>query len=280
MNIESWLRTATKKLEDEDISSARLDCLILLESLLLKDRAWILAHPEYELRVKDSNLLDLQIERRAKHEPLAYIRGRSEFFGREFIVSPATLQPRPETETLIELLMATVFSLSKLDDNNQKLTIIDIGTGSGCLAITAKLEISTADVLATEINKDALKIAEQNAKKLNADIKFYHGNLLEPTFNFKTDDSKLLFVANLPYVPDDFTINQAAMQEPKIAIFGGKDGLDLYTELFKQIGNLINKPAFIFTESIPFQHEALAEIAKASGYTLSKTVDLIQVFKI
>src|SRR5690606_26497608 len=112
---------------------------------------------------------------------------------------------------------------------------IDVGTGSGAIAITVKLEKPECNVYATEISKDAFDVARDNAKKLGANVEFFEGNLLEPfvTLNPKPY-TPYAVMANLPYVPDDLTINESAMHEPKIAIFGGKDGLDLYQEMFNQ----------------------------------------------
>lgn len=258
----NWLSFAEQKLKD--IPTARLDALVLLEDALQKDRSYILAHREQELDADLLRKLNQRIERRAKHEPLAYIRGKSEFYGREFLVSSDTLEPRPETETMIE-------QLKKLGVK----TVCDVGTGSGCLAITAKLEMPTTKVLAIEINDEALKIAKQNAAKLHAEVEFFNGNLLEPIKNKEID----VLLCNLPYVPDSHTINEAAMHEPKIAIFGGADGLDLYRQLFLQIEKRTQKPKYILTESLPFQHHGLASIARNYGYVLQKTDDFIQVFQ-
>lgn len=269
MRIDHWLIQTSRTLQHANIASARLDALILLEDFTQKDRSWLLAHPEFIM--ENTIELDAKIQRRAAHEPLAYIRGRSEFYGREFIVSPDTLQPRPETETIIELL--NDYIPSKLTED---CSIIDVGTGSGCLAITAKLEWPKAKVVATELSEAAVLIAKQNAQKLSANVEFYLGNLLEPIDNDVFRNS--VIITNLPYVPDGHTINEAAQQEPKQAIFGGIDGLDLYRELFAQIDRLSHRPGLILTESLPPQHIALLSIAEASNYTLHATRDFIQVF--
>lgn len=267
-NIGQWLRRATDLLDASQVPSAHLDALILLEDALGRDRSYLLAHPEDELSAEISNQLEQQLLRRAGHEPLAYIRGKSEFYGREFHVTPATLQPRSETETMIAQFMR----LNPADGD----TVADIGTGSGCIAVTLKLELPNLKVMATEINTDALEIAKANADKLGADIDFYEGNLIEPIAN---QPAPYALLCNLPYVPDSHTINQAAMQEPSVAIFGGGDGLDLYRELFRQMAEAKNYAHFVLTESLPFQHEALAAIAEDADYILIETEDLIQVFK-
>ncbi len=263
MKVNDWLKRAIYKLEVVSIHTARLDALVLLEDIVKKNRAWLLANPDFELDDHIINLLNEQIDRRVKHEPLAYIRGKAEFYGREFMVTPATLQPRPETETIIELLKK----------NYTGGQIADIGTGSGCIAITVKLEIPETLVSATEINTDAIEVAKQNAKTFGTNIEFYLGSLLEPLPNTVTT-----LLANLPYVPDGHTINQAAMQEPEIAIFGGPDGLDIYRELFKQINLREQKPKMVLTESLPFQHDMLESVARGAGYKLKEADDFIQLF--
>lgn len=270
MSVATWLEGAVEKLKRAEIETARLDCLILLEDCVNKDRSWLLAHPEFKLSKEQITKLNSQIERRITHEPLAYIRNQTEFYGRDFYVDRRVLEPRPESETIIKFLKGLI-------TNNEPSTIVDIGTGSGALAITAKLEVHSAKVIATDINSECLEVAKQNAKTLNTGIIFLKGSLLEPLNTLKLKNYFLL--CNLPYVPNDFKLNPAAMKEPQIAIFGGLDGLDLYQELFKQIENSVYKPLFMLTESLPLQHKKLAALAKLSGYELTQTDDFIQCFK-
>ncbi len=274
MQIDGWLSNSTQKLEAADIATARLDCLVLLEDATGKNRAWLLAHPEFELSAKVKNSLDTKLNRRKQHVPLAYIRGHAEFYGREFKVNEHTLVPRPETEIMIELLRRVA-----IDDWQQMggAAIADIGTGSGALAITAKLEFPEAEVVAIDIDENCLRTARQNAKMLGADVTFAHGNLLEPLP--KTHSSFSVLLCNLPYVPDSFQINTAATHEPRHAIFGGIDGLDSYREMFQQTTSVGAKPFYIFTEALPPQHEVLAAIAHTAGYALQRTEDFIQFFQ-
>src|SRR5690606_18304490 len=141
--------------------------------------SWLLAHPDHIIEENIIKRVDKQIVRRASHEPLAYIRGKSAFYGREFLVTPDTLQPRPETETMIELL--------KKLDLPEGSAVADVGTGSGAIAITTKLELPHLVLHGTEIQPDALGIAHKNRKRLAADVKFHEGNLLEPLSNIDID---------------------------------------------------------------------------------------------
>lgn len=271
MKAEAWLKLAQAKLSQVGIASARLDALLILEDELGTDRTKILADNP-PLQGSTLQKINAKLTRRIGYEPLAYIIGRSEFYGRSFIVSADTLQPRPETETMIELLLQ-----NKPPEGS---TIIDVGTGSGAIAITAKLELPKSKVIGTDISLACLKIAQKNAKNLAANVDFYQGDLFTPIRKaLKTIDYRLTTIlANLPYVPDSMTINRSAMFEPQIAIFGSSDGLDLYRELFSQISSLKQKPALVFTESLPPQHQKLIGIAKKAGYKLANNSDFIQLF--
>ena len=292
MKARTWLSQAEKALQAHDISSARLDALVLLEDAVGRYRSWLLAHPEHELDEKTLRTLNAQLERRCGHEPLAYIRGKSDFYGREFIVNAHTLEPRPETETMIELLKQVIASRQspvaseaqckeqETSDKRRKttMTIVDIGTGSGCIAITVKLIYPEVSVIATDIDKKCLDTARQNAKKLGTKITFYRGNLLEPLSNIRYQISNIIILANLPYVPTHFKINSAAQHEPHHAIFGGEDGLRYYRETFDQVAGMSHKPRFVLTEALPPQHDELANIAKKADYQQISSQDFIQVF--
>ncbi len=262
MKAETWLQQSVKLLEASENGTARLDCLVLLEDATGKDRSWLLAHSEYELDSKLIEQLKKQLIKRAAHIPLAFIRGKTEFYGREFIISAAVLEPRPESETMIDLLK----------ELRPAGKIIDVGTGSGALGITAALEIPSCQVELLDIDDRALAIARLNCQKHGLDLGIYRSDLLE---NVQAAD---ILLANLPYVPDQHELNNAAMNEPKTAIFGGRDGLDLYRRLFSQISETESFKGYVLTESLPFQHESLEHIAVDAGLRLLKSRDLIQVF--
>ena len=267
MTIAAWLKLSEETLRSNNISTARLDAELLLSELLEKDRTWLHTHPDHILQRSDLRILDKQISRRAKHEPVAYIRGRQEFYGREFIVSPDTLTPRPETETMVEMALQI---LQKQDT----MTVADIGSGSGCIVISLKLESNKdSSFIGYDISKPALEIARKNARNFDSNVTFKQTDI--------TNEAKQawqnaeLIVANLPYVPTDFKINTAATHEPDFAIFGGDDGLDYYRIMFAKLSN---KTKYVLTESLPPQHEELTVIAKKAGFKLQKTQDLIQQF--
>lgn len=267
MTTDSWLSQSAKKLSEAGIGTARLDALVLLEDVSGHDRAWLLANLEHQLSSAELAKLTKLLNRRARHEPLAYVRTKSEFYGREFIITPAVLEPRPESETIIDCL-------KKLPNLPKSPKIADVGAGSGALGITAKLELPDTQVELLEIDPGALKVVQSNVDKLTADVQTLRSDLLTTS---RQDNNVLL--CNLPYVPDSHKVNRAALREPELAIFGGPDGLDIYRRLFAQVKILRNKPLFILTESLPPQQADLAQIAASAGYKLVKTDDFIQVFR-
>lgn len=264
MTVQDFLEKAVIRLEKAGVPSARLDCLILLEDVLGRDRAIILAHPETILSRQDRSKLNKLVTQRGQHIPLAYIRGRAPFYGREFLVNQHVLVPRPETETMIDLL-------KKLPLPTRPI-IADIGTGTGCIGITAVLEIPTANVRLYDIDPAAIKLAKRNARALKAATECFVSDLLEQ------QPAADVIAANLPYVPERYSINRAAEHEPKHAIFGGKDGLNLYRRFWEQIHTLPHKPKFVLTEALPPQHAIMEELASAAGYRPHETQDFIQVF--
>ncbi len=275
MTISEWLSQATSLLKDKDVQTASLDAIILLEDCVLKNRAWILAHPESQLSSDQVASLKKLLNRRSLHEPLAYVRGKAEFYGREFVLSPAVLQPRPESETFIQLLKELSGNGLFGPNAEHVVRIADVGAGSGALGITAALELPNCQVELLEVDPKAAEVAKINVDKFTLNIGVTVGDLLAATERHFD-----VFLCNLPYVPDGYQINRAATYEPQLAIFGGSDGLEVYRRLFDQVQKRTSKPLFILTESFASQHEVLNKIARQAGYSLLKTDDFIQVFQL
>jgi release factor glutamine methyltransferase len=266
MKIKQWLKNAEEKLNKAGIGSARLDALIMLEDTLKKDRAWILANPEFVISKTKLKSLSGKIKKRSAHLPLAFVRGHTEFYGRKFFVNRHTLEPRPESETMIEMLLKLTLP--------KQPKIADVGTGSGALGITAALELHTPHVDLYDIDASTLSVARHNQALHELHLHTRKSDLLNR--HLRNYD---VILANLPYVPDHYQINQAAAMEPRIAIFGGKDGLEIYRRFFSQLHRFHWKPQYILCESLPPQHGELARIANQSGFRLHKTEDFIQIFK-
>ena len=271
MTIYEWLTSATAELHEAHTETARLDSLVLLSNEIGRDKSWILGHPEHILQRSEIKKLSTKITQRVQHIPLAYIRGYTEFYGREFIVNEHVLVPRPESEAIIELLKTNI---PKIYDG----AIIDIGTGSGILGITAALEFPAAQVYATDIDPGALTVARENAAQLHAAITFVSGDLLAAVPHETPILQNAVLLANLPYVPRDYPINTAATHEPSLAIFGGRDGLELYEKLCAQLAVLNSKPSVVITESLCIQHENIVQLMSAAGYMLQSSDGLAQYF--
>jgi release factor glutamine methyltransferase len=266
MISKTWLQTVTQKLTDAGIDSARLDILLLLEAATGHDRAYILAHPEASFRGQALEQANGWLKRRLKREPIAYILGKKEFYGREFTLTPDVLIPRPESESFIDELHAI--------SGETPGKVLDVGTGSGILAITTKLEFPNWQVEACDISKPALAVAQQNAKKLSAVVLFFESDLLQNvTKNYD------VVLANLPYVPNGVITSEEITKEPVLALFSGTDGLGHYRSFFEELATLNTTPKYVLTESLETQHKNLEVFARKSGYTLIKTNTLIQVFK-
>lgn len=276
MTIGQWLQRAKIRLQTAGIETARLDSLVLLEDCSGLDRGYLLAHPELKLTAEKVALLESLLTRRAQHMPLSYLRGKAEFYGREFIVGPGVLVPRPESEAMIDSLKQ-LFKQFELEEvrppDGSAWRIADVGAGCGCLGITAALELPNACVELLEIDRSAIEIAQLNVINFATSVLLTTSDLLSCASQCND-----VLLCNLPYVPDEYGINRAASHEPTLAIFGGPDGLDIYRSLFQQTDSSKIKPLYILTESLPISHEALSYIADAKGYKLHKLVDFIQIF--
>jgi release factor glutamine methyltransferase len=259
---------AVQKLKLHNDDSVRLDSVLLLEKVTKQDRAYIYAHPEIKLSAQEVTLLDKLLKRRVVGEPMAYILGNKEFYGREFTVTKDVLIPRPDSENIIELL-----KLNTAIDTSFKL--LDVGTGSGCLAITAKLERPNINVYACDISNNALKVAKENAKTLEADITFNESDLFANTPG-KFD----IILANLPYIPNEFDVSDDVKSEPALALYSGNDGLYLTTKFFEHVIGKLNAGGFIIMESLQIQHKKINQLAEAAGLKLIETKDLVQLYKL
>jgi release factor glutamine methyltransferase len=253
MTIATFLRDTTKQFEEAGILSARLDTQVLLERALKQNKAWLLAHGEEEIAAEKLVSLQAQVRRRLAREPLAYILHAQEFYGRNFTVTSDVLIPRPETETVIEELKTL-----PLPDN---ATFLDVGTGSGAIAITAELEMPHLRTEACDISEPALAIAEHNAERLGANVRFFTSDLLE-----RAEHPYDIIVANLPYVAHEWERSPETSFEPKLALFAEDTGLELIKKLITQTPRHLNNQGFLVLEADPRQ---FARIKKAADGILS-----------
>ena len=249
MRIDQFLRDATTQLEAAGIPSARLDAQVLLERTLKQNKAWLLAHGEELIDPAKLVQLQDQLRRRLAREPLAYILGRQEFYGRTFTVTPDVLVPRPETEAIIELLKEL-----PLPDHAR---LLDVGTGSGAIAITAELEIPHLRTEACDVSPAALAVAEQNAERLGAQVGFFASDLLS-----KVEHAYDVIVANLPYVAEDWERSPETAFEPELALFADDDGLALIKKLIAEAPHWLAEDGYLVLEADPRQFAHIKRAAK------------------
>lgn len=254
MTVADSLRYAAQTLKEAKIETARLDAQLLLGSILERSKAWLLANPNHLITSPQLSLLYDQLRKRAAHMPIAYILGSQEFYGRKFRVSPAVLIPRPETEMLIDLLLGL--------PRSPQDTLIDIGTGSGAIAITAKLERPDMQVTATDISQTALAVAIKNAALLGAHgIQFATQSLLDG----KMRGPFTFIAANLPYLYTDQTRSTSTNYEPAEALFAADDGLALIKILIRQARHSLSRDGYLLLESEPSQQPTISACGADMG---------------
>lgn len=203
--------------------------------------------------------------------PVQHLIGYEMFYGREFLVNRDVLIPRPETEELVQQVIKEVNNYPQ----GQPLTIVDIGTGSGVIAITLALEIPHAKIYATDISKKALKVAEKNAKQLGADINFLHGNYLQPVIN--NGISIDIIVSNPPYISklDEPDLSKTVKDfDPNIALFAERNGLQAYQEILELSTKVVKQPHSLFFEIGYKQGLAVQTIIKETYPQIN--IDIIQ----
>ncbi|MEO8397635.1 MAG: peptide chain release factor N(5)-glutamine methyltransferase [Chloroflexota bacterium] len=230
--LRDALRVARQRIDS-------LDAHVLLGDVLDVERAYLLGNPETVLSPDQAAQFAQWVARCAAGEPVAYILGRRAFYDRVFIVTPAVLIPRPETELLLERALEWA--------GDRILTAVDVGTGSGALAVTLAAKRPKIAVHAVDMSPAALEVARQNADAQQARVTFYEGDLLKPLIERGIQPD--LIMANLPYIASDELPDLAVSRyEPRLALDGGADGLVLIRRLLAQIPQVVNPPALILLE--------------------------------
>ncbi|HJP81390.1 MAG TPA: peptide chain release factor N(5)-glutamine methyltransferase [Candidatus Saccharimonadales bacterium] len=263
MTIREWLNQATAILNDAGIPSSRLDAEIILAHTLRRSRTFLHAHDDDMLDPRQREIADARLTLREDRTPIAYIIGHKEFYGRTFRVSPSVLIPRPESEVIIHLLKSYVKSHNVQD-------IVDVGTGSGCLGITAKLEHPQAHVTLIDTSRHALTVAKQNAAHQRAEVIFMHSSLL----NDYPEEADVV-IANLPYVDREWERSPETNHEPPEALFASNNGMQLIDELITQLPRHLKKDGIALIEADETQHAQIIEHAAEYGLLHDQTEGLI-----
>ncbi len=252
VTIRAALRAARLALASS--GSADLDAQALLAEALGVDRAFLFAHGEASLADARYEAFQAAVARRAAGEPIATIIGLKGFYDIDLLVSPAVLIPRPETELLLEEAL-------RLAEDGPRLTVADIGTGSGALAVTFARHRAAATVYATEISAAALQVARRNAERLAVDVHFLAGDLAEPLIErgIKVD----LLMANLPYIKTSQLASLAVSRfEPRLALDGGADGLLSIRRLLAQLPAFCQAGAYVLLEIGASQGQAVIDLVQ------------------
>ncbi|MFM2124294.1 MAG: hypothetical protein RL328_745 [Acidobacteriota bacterium] len=233
MTLKEALLQGQRLLEQAGVTEPRLTAEVLLAHATQHDRVWLIAHSDEELIELWWIHYGRYLHQRIEGKPTQYITGHQEFYGRDFRVTPDVLIPRPETEHLIEAAL-------KVNARH----ILDVGTGSGCIAITLALETG-ARVTATDISATAVNVARQNATKLGAQVEFLICDLVPEGRTFD------LIVSNPPYIPrtDKATLqHEVRDHEPELALYGGEDGLEVYRRLIPEAARVLKPGGWLIME--------------------------------
>ena len=266
MILENTVKQASQLLKSHNISSHELDAQIILSDILGVTKEFLVTNDKINISKKITQQYSKAIKRRINREPVAYIIGKKEFWSKYFIVSKSTLVPRPETELLIYKLVKFF--------KNKKINILDIGTGSGCILLSILKELNFSRGIGIDISRKAIEIAKINCKKLNllnrSKFKVFDVN----RFNEGKYD---LIVSNPPYILSKEIRNLSKdiiNYEPRIALDGGKDGLDLIKKVIYKSNYLLKKNGMLAIEIGNNQYRRVSYVLRRQGFKeISKECD-------
>jgi release factor glutamine methyltransferase len=242
-SVQAALKMAVQALRAVS-DSPQLDAQTLLRDVLEVDRVTLLAHPERILTADEQQRFEGKIARGAEGVPIPYLTGLRAFYKHEFEVTPAVLIPRPETEHLVE---AAIDRARQHTADGAGITVADIGTGSGAIALSLAAALPGAEVHAVDISRAALDVARQNTARLNLpNVRFHQGDLLD---GLPKEIEPDLIAANLPYIPtEELNTLTVVKHEPRLALDGGTDGLELVRRLLSQVYVRLSGPFSLFLE--------------------------------
>jgi len=293
MLIREALAQGSTDLKFANIPTPALDASILLSHILKIDRTSLITKGNDKIKEKDTEAYCSLIERRAMGECVAYITGKKEFRGLEFEVNKSVLVPRPDTETLVETILEeflprtrTSGSFTNQHEQDKKIKILDLCTGSGAVAIALKNEMPQIEIHATDISPEALQTAQKNSEKLlgKNKILFYLGDLFNalhtPYSSLHTPHSSLLtphsplptlfslITSNPPYIPsaEIETLSAEVQNEPRLALDGGETGLEIIKRIIEDSPNYLENNGFLLLEADPRQMDNIKNLLAKRGF--------------
>lgn len=262
VTVNEAINQAAHKFSRHGISNARFNAEVLLAHLLKKDRAWLITHSKETLESTGQQLFEDAVRRRVKREPLQYIIGSQEFWGLEFTVTSDVLIPRPETELIVEAAITAA-------QNVPSPLIVDLCTGSGCIAVSLAKELPAAQIFALDLSEKALVVARENARThgVTGRIRFLDGDLLEPLEELDIRAKVDMIVTNPPYVRtgDRVTLQPEVRDyEPAMALFAGPLGTDFHQRIIASAPEYLKQHGRLIMEMGLGQAEALVKLVRES----------------
>ena len=257
MNLREVLKQGIEKLKENNIEDASLKAKMLLSEILEMKKEYLIVHEEEILDEPDINTFFEKIDRLVNNEPIQYILNRQDFMGLNLYVDSNVLIPQPDTEILVEEVIA-------LASEKENLKILDMCTGSGAIAISLAKYIKNSNVYATDISENALEIAKDNSLKNITDITFIPSDVFE---NVKENEFDFI-VSNPPYIETDVikTLSKEVQNEPHIALDGGEDGLYFYRKISKEAFDFLKQDGYLAFEIGYNQREAVENLLRENGY--------------
>lgn len=260
MKIEELLKLGIKELNN--IDEASLKVKMLLANILGESKEYLIIHKNREISGNVEAEFLKYIERLKQGEPIQYIIGKTEFYGLEFTVNPSVLIPQPDTEILVEEVIDIYNKNYRI--KNTKISILDLCTGSGAIAISLKKNLNNVEVFASDISKKALEVAKKNAIQNKTEINFIESNLFE-----EIEEKFDIIVSNPPYIESEVlkTLSEEVKHEPVLALDGGEDGLDFYKKIAKEAKDYLKENGILALEIGFNQKESVINLLEQEDYS-------------
>ena len=265
-SVGELIRLSTQYLSEKGCASPRLDAEVLLGHVLGLSRVELYLNLDKPLTNEEVDQYRILIGRRGQRIPVAYLTGNREFYSLPLTVQPGVLIPRPETELLVEKVIQLVSG-----DLDETISILELGTGSGAIALALACESPCIQVTAVDISPTALETAKLNAEKLEVADQIY---LIQSDLLKEVDGTYSVICSNPPYIPSQemLTLQPEVSREPKVALDGGEDGLTFYRRIMDQAASFLEQPGFVVLEIGWNQGDAVRQIGENKGFQWLETI--------